>query len=319
MEFLVIAPIHHFFSHIRDPLPQKISLENNYFIKKLSQSQIEKIISKAKEFGSVLFTEVEMRKLKQCQYGIFYSYSNRDGNPEIPEEVVRNMYRIVNTLRIVKPTRAAASVFNFRVQGKKRNLVKIILEPLPIFLVDRAEPGRQHFDKKDAYKIRLYWKKVLFLYTRFFGTYHKVLNSIIFFEIAHQMYFYKSRIISFVIALESLFNTSDKEVSLTLKQRGAWFLGGTASEREEISNKLKEVYDLRSKFIHGQATPPKLLKDEEKQQQIITNAEDLTRKAIQKIFDYNLVSYFDKPKNIDREFNKLILGGKSPLGISPRL
>ena len=56
----------------------------------------------------------------------------------------------------------------------------------------------------------------------------------------------------FMIALECLIlPKQDTELSYRLSQRAAWFLGNTPDERKDIKKLIKELYNIRSKIVHG--------------------------------------------------------------------
>jgi hypothetical protein len=58
----------------------------------------------------------------------------------------------------------------------------------------------------------------------------------------------------YVIALECLFSSDDKsEVNHKVSERVSHFIGNSPEERVELFKKVKKLYDLRSKFVHGQS------------------------------------------------------------------
>lgn len=53
------------------------------------------------------------------------------------------------------------------------------------------------------------------------------------------------------IALEGLLDPGDTDIAYKVRQRGTYLLGGTAQEKKERFEKLKRLYDIRSRVAHG--------------------------------------------------------------------
>ena len=85
------------------------------------------------------------------------------------------------------------------------------------------------------------------------------------------------------IALESLFYQEGEitELSLRLALRGAWYLGNDKSQRVEYFKTLKKAYDACSKAVHTGSLKGK----ESTHRELLTDAQDLCRKAILKRLD----------------------------------
>jgi len=309
MKKLVVAPLYQFYSGYRNPLPKTISLEGGYRLKRFDSSILKPVF----ELFSQGFSEREKQELENCRHCIVYGYEAIEDSPETPGEIVNNINRIVQTLRIVKPTRALPCILHFKVRGRKRDIQQVIHKPFAIISLSGAEPGVQHFNQKDARKIRLYWRKVKFLYDNYEGSYHKVLNALFFFEIGHQNHLYKPRLVHFATCLESLFNTSPTQIGYSLRVRGSLFLGKDGDERGKISESLKKIYRLRSHFVHGQGAPQSILNNPDEQEKIISEAEAISRKCIQKIFEKDLISIFGSADRLEKEFEKLELRKQSAL------
>jgi hypothetical protein len=59
------------------------------------------------------------------------------------------------------------------------------------------------------------------------------------------------RLVDSVIAWENLFGTSEGEPRLRISSAMAWLLAETAASRAELQRELKQLYDDRSKIVHG--------------------------------------------------------------------
>ena len=305
MKKCVIAPIESFYSDYRNPLPESVSLSGGYKLKKFDTSVLDYVF----DFFGQSFSERDRGDLQNCRYAIYYYYDTDEEISNTPERIINEIGRILLTLRIVKRTRAIATIFHFKIRGKAKDALQVIHKPLiNITFPTDVTPGSQHFNKADSFKIRKYYRFVNQLYSDFGGTYHKVLNALFFFELAHQNHLYKPRMVNLVTGLESLFNTSKEQVGYTLKIRCSYFLEKDSDTRLELGEKIKEIYDLRSTFVHGQGASRRILESLETQNNLLSGAEEITRRCLQKIFDDNLVDIFGDIDLLNSEFKKLELG-----------
>lgn len=310
MRKLVVAPIHYFYSDPRNPLPRTISLEGGYQIRQFDSS----ILTPVFEFFHESFSAHQKRDLQNSRYAIYYSYTDNNGSSEIPDAIVTNINRILLTLRIVKRTRAVATMLHFKVEGRQKDAIQVVHQPTTNITFPTNTPvGSQHFNVRDAAKIRNYWKKVQYLYSTFGGTYHKILNAIYFFEFGHHNHMYKPRLVQFVTCLESLFNTSEQQIGYTFRLRCSQFLERNPNRRVSLSHDLRDIYRLRSLFVHGQGTPANILNDVPRQERLLSEAEEISRRCLQKVFDRNLISQFDNAQRLNDEFERLELGLPTPL------
>lgn len=62
---------------------------------------------------------------------------------------------------------------------------------------------------------------------------------------------FEDRLIDFVIALEALLLDSQGELSYRIALRGAALLGDAPTEREDYFIRLRKLYELRSRIVHG--------------------------------------------------------------------
>lgn len=305
MKKCVIAPIHYFYSDHRNPLPESISLHGGYKIKKFDRNLLDYVF----DFFGESFSEHDRRDLRNCRYAIYYYYDTDQEGSDTAGEVINEINRIILTLRVVKRTRAIPTIFHFRVRGKSKDALQVIHKPLiNITFPSDVTPGSQHFNKLDSYKIRRYYKFVYNLYSSFGGTYHKVLNTLFFFELGHQNHLYKPRMVNFVTALESLFNMDKEQVGFKLQLRCSMFLEKNRRARGDLFDNLKKIYNLRSIFVHGQETPRGVLDDQDLQNRLLSDSEEIVRKCLQKIFEKELVDLFGDRRRLQSEFKSMELG-----------
>jgi hypothetical protein len=110
-----------------------------------------------------------------------------------------------------------------------------------------------------------------------------------------------------VITLECLFSTDDSsEVNHKVSERVAFFTGESKDERIAIFSKLKKVYDIRSKFVHGQniKAGKKPMKTDDMGEYSLF-LDDLLRRIFRKIVtDSNTASMFQGPDDSANEYFK---------------
>lgn len=90
------------------------------------------------------------------------------------------------------------------------------------------------------------------LYTRWDNR-HRLLRAIEFASIGFQTFHAPTRLVNHVTYLETLFAGSTTELSFRLAASISWYLASDKSseEREEVFQQVKEIYDTRSKVVHG--------------------------------------------------------------------
>lgn len=128
------------------------------------------------------------------------------------------------------------------------------------------------------------------------------------------------RISIFISLLETLFSTSNTDVTHKLKERIAWLLGQSYIEREEIFNDMGVIYDIRSHNVHNSTVPTKA-KTKEKLILYTDKLEKYVREAIKKILSddeiYILYQKNEKQKyddkNLELFFKELCLGKVIPM------
>lgn len=289
MALKIIAPIHYLYDHPRDALPETIRLEKDFILTKFDKQ----LINLVTEFFTDLYSGHDIKDLENCRYCAIYEFEPSEN--ETKETAQAKIHHLIESLRVVRPTRAACSTFIFSVDDKGS------LQPegasqrsSTIYLMVNEPVGTSHFITKDAPKIQHYYKSVSALYEKYGGSYNRVLNAFIFFQLGYLTHYTKLRIVPFTTALESLFNTSEQEVGYSLRMRCAAFLGKTKAEKDELIKKVKDIYNLRSAAVHGSSLPKKVLNNSNLGNVVIKDSEDIIRRCLQKIFDDDLIDYFSQ-------------------------
>jgi len=100
--------------------------------------------------------------------------------------------------------------------------------------------------------------------------------------------------------LEILFSTDSSEISHELAERVALFLGQTFEERKRIFNRVKGLYSVRSKVVHGDVFSKASLG---RLREISLDADDLLRQLLRLILDSDeLCALFEGSKEAREEY-----------------
>lgn len=107
-----------------------------------------------------------------------------------------------------------------------------------------------------------------------------------------------ARFIKLMLAIECLLNSNSSDpITATLRERMAFILGKTISERINIAEKMTELYAIRSRIVHHGNSKIKLID--------LLNLENLVADVIvQFLTNKNLVS-IDKKSDLQKYFEKL--------------
>lgn len=115
------------------------------------------------------------------------------------------------------------------------------------------------------------------------------------------------KVAHYTTCLEVLFSTDSSEISHKLAERIALFLGDTFEERKRLFDRVKRLYSVRSKVVHGDVFP-------QKQSMMLSNvsqdADDLLRRILRRIIDSDELRDLFEGTSDSREeyFINLVLG-----------
>jgi len=312
MNRLVVAPLVYFHVDVREnQFPALIPLDGGYEIKPLDTALLDPVFN----FHNSAFSEDEKALLRRCTHAIYYEFDAEDNN--LPENIVQDIYRITQTMRLIIRTRTVPAILMLR-QNPSGTFADVDgmsyqgIRGIEISYIG-TDTRMEHFNAGDIPELQRYWTIVKALWEAHGGQYHRVLNALIFYELGHQTRMYKPRLVNLVTALESLFNTGSEQITYAIKQRCSYFLEMNPTRRIPLANNIKEIYKLRSLFVHGQATPGRILRNDNTQKQLLMDTEDIVRNCIRKIFDNNLIALFGNETDLNQEFTNLELGAPSQL------
>ncbi|GAB3336536.1 hypothetical protein GCM10027299_46690 [Larkinella ripae] len=95
----------------------------------------------------------------------------------------------------------------------------------------------------------------------------RISRSILFLQQARATTFLPLKIAFYIQLLECLFSANDNvEINHKIAERVAWYLGGEGTEKVTNYDFVREMYGIRSKFVHGQMLENKHIKPGTSQQ-----------------------------------------------------
>lgn len=128
-------------------------------------------------------------------------------------------------------------------------------------------------------------------------------------QAARSQSYLPERISIFITLLETLFSTTNTDVTYKLRERVAWILGKDFDERKDIFDDMGIIYDIRSKHVHGSTVSSKA-KTKEDLVKYSVRLEEYVREILIKILTeekiYKLYRKNDKGKFDDHELEKFL-------------
>lgn len=124
-------------------------------------------------------------------------------------------------------------------------------------------------------------------------------------------------LLDLVIALETLFSGRGQEISYSLALRCSYFLEPDFQKRKDVFNRLRDIYNIRSCIVHGQAGLPKKwrkLRGEDYDVaflSIVDDAAEYVRQAIRKIIADKHLDKFQKLADWREFLDDLVLKGNA--------
>ena len=125
-----------------------------------------------------------------------------------------------------------------------------------------------------------------------------LVRSIYYLNGALHMWLWDARFVMFTVVLESLFTTDSQEISHKIAERVAWFLEVEVESRRSLYDRMREIYKIRSKIVHGTEIKGVV---GEVSESLMADLELYTQRALKKILaDQSLVDTFSS-KSDERE------------------
>ncbi len=95
------------------------------------------------------------------------------------------------------------------------------------------------------------------------------------------------KIVDFITCLESLYSSNEQQLSFRFAMRTASVLGQTPDQKIAIQEFILQIYNLRSKIIHGDQIPPVIINGHEIDlDSCLINLEKISRNSIKSFLDF---------------------------------
>ena len=112
-----------------------------------------------------------------------------------------------------------------------------------------------------------------------------------------------NRVVDFIICLESLYSSKELELSHRFAMRVASVLGQTPKEKIKIEELMRQLYNLRSKIVHGDTIPDivldeKVIGSEDDMDQCLKILENISRNSI-KLF-LQLINDYESKEELQK-------------------
>ncbi len=115
------------------------------------------------------------------------------------------------------------------------------------------------------------------------------------------------RIASYVPILETLFGCGNStEITYRISLRVAFYIGIDKNDRSDIIELIKRVYNIRSRYFHGDVLDKKD-NDIQTQKELSENMDNLLRKILVKIILSDAQIFLETSKSLETYFSNLIL------------
>ncbi|MFC1771218.1 hypothetical protein ACFLZV_04960 [Candidatus Margulisiibacteriota bacterium] len=179
----------------------------------------------------------KLEKKSGDNYFLFFEAKNE-------EEVVEKAHWFLTALRIAHFNRAWIRMHFFN--DKQINTLPITTF---FYKLDDIESLSTNHIKK----IKTILPKILKLITQHNEQkFNRIANSLGLFAYALYQKSENLKFVNLVIALEALYNVNPQELTFRLSIYISSFLGKTRSSKREYYNKLKNIFKIRGKIVHGQ-------------------------------------------------------------------
>ncbi|MGD0329800.1 MAG: hypothetical protein ABSB40_05035 [Nitrososphaeria archaeon] len=246
---------------------RNIELEDRLAIKKITQEEFHRLVEAEESHGYELES-----------YPEFILYMPVDGN-----DWREHIEGVITSLRLLKKEKIGFSRIYYAYALPSRPW-KVIEPPAGVKFVEKQVEA--FFNLTDSEEVQL--KNLLILLNRIKEIGY-LTASIRRFNFAYERERLEDSWIDYFISLESLYSKASEltEVTHRLATRISRVLGGNLlNDREELRNRIKEWYAIRSKIVHGVET--KLSQEQ------LGSLEEILRKSIKWFINHEEYSNHDK-------------------------
>lgn len=300
-----IVPLYDFGTSLSGDL----DLGGSCFISELPENIFDNFLHYGRLWDKSGETKV-VDSLERDRFTTTYCLDHRYSGPKSPHlseseaESKTKVRRIILGLQLLKPTMTSPE-FIIHTQGDDYRVVDALKTNERAFLATDGNISPELFSINDIEKIKILWPRIYTIYNKDEGRFNRITNALEFFRVGIGTIAWQLRFALLIIALESIYSTSNVEVTYSLSQRLAWFLGKNYAERLTYFEKAKKCYKIRSQIVHGDTVQGDLRKEVD---DLMVDLERMTRLTLLKILlDTQLIDIFLDKKKLKSYFSALTL------------
>lgn len=280
-----------------------------YFIAKLPDKILDNFLEFGRLWDNAGITSV-VDSFEKNRFLTTFCIDHRYDGLESPllshpeSESDKTVRRIAQAIQLIKPVMTSPE-FIIQTQGDNYKVVNAIKTNERSFVPESNELVLQPFNEEDICKVTILWPRVKDIYFKEKDVFNRIKNALEFFRVGLSMLAYQLRFVLFVIALESIYSTSKAEVTFSLSQRVAWFLGNDSNERIDYFETVKKCYKIRSQIVHGTHVSNDLKIEIDS---LMLKLEDIIRRSLSKILlDDKILEIFLVQNKLKDYLNNLTL------------
>lgn len=286
---IVIAPIVGLFKC--DFSGQELKLAENLVFLRNPEIAIDKEIEVS--CGSAAIND-----LKMSGWGFQHSYPiESETTNERSHDLIK---RALISLWIAKPTGAHVTFFLQYQEPRISDTTSDV-----IWSTDTLKPNRKYINETLSFKDLQIMKDVYKNVNKIRDNKTRLSLTLYHLYGALHIWIPHPRLVMFLSVLESLFSTSPQEISHKISERTAFFFEKDSSKRRELYDFIKNIYNIRSKIVHGSQVSRK---DIEPPKDKLADLEFFIHRLLQKIFtDNELVEIFSSGNEVREQYFKDLL------------
>ncbi len=207
------------------------------------------------------FDHIARSQLQACKYCLTWE-PGENVAAVTDESVLRSFGRILQIMRIVKPTPVATELLILADRNGTADLRAERVIRCETRIPASDEIPVPEWNERDVETLKSYWQQAKKAYSRHQGPgFDALANAINFHEFAWRAEDPWVRFMNFAISLESIYTWSFSKISYFLSKALAGFLARSNKERQEYYKNAERIYEIRSCIAHGKGLPSNILCD----------------------------------------------------------
>ncbi len=301
-EQIALLPLHWF-----DMDPDEFIVDDDFTITSRHHELVARTVQDERLH---LFGRNERLRHRSCKYCVVQKLNSQD-ETDVPlaYRAFRNFGRFLCSMRVVEPTAVSRQVM---IVGHSEGDDMLEVDTVfnygeEVIFRGRDPSDATYWGAESVEELKMVWSRTREAFCRYDMSFDRLANAMNFYDIAFRTLDPWVATMNFTIALECIYARSETvELSHSVSERAAWFLGQTPGERGLLYEEFKKVYGIRSKIAHG----GKLDKDIQSAARWAMKAEDLSHRTLRAILvspEYSGM-FTNKGARWGKYLDKLVLG-----------